>query len=106
MGAVLEIEATITERGQTTVPAPIRRMLGLRKRGSVVFRGLEDGSVVIVPKEEGEGDPVLADFLAFLEGDMAARPEALVPLSWDLLDRTDAVIGDLEVDLDSPLGDD
>jgi hypothetical protein len=36
---ILEIPATITERGQTTVPA-IRKMLALGKRDQMVFRGL------------------------------------------------------------------
>ena len=106
MSKVFEIEATITERGQTTVPAAVRRMLGLRKRGAVVFRGLPDGSVVIAPKVETPDDPALAGFLAFLERDVADRPHALVPLTQDLLDRTDALIGDLDVDLDAPLTDD
>ena len=37
--AVFEIEATVTERGQTTVPAQVRKMLSIRKTGRVVFRG-------------------------------------------------------------------
>ena len=41
---ILEIPATITERGQTTVPAAIRKMLALGKRDKVVFRGLADGT--------------------------------------------------------------
>ena len=45
----LEIEATITERGQTTVPAAIRKMLGVQK-GAIVFKGMPDGTVVIEPK--------------------------------------------------------
>ena len=106
MGTVFEIEATITDRGQTTVPAAVRKMLGLGKRGAVVFRGLSDGSVVIAPKEVEAEDPALAGFLAFLERDMIDHPDGLVPLSQDLLDRTDALIGDVDVDLDAPLTDD
>jgi len=49
---ILEIPATITERGQTTVPAAVRKMLGLGKRGRVVFRGLSDGTVVIAKAKE------------------------------------------------------
>ena len=41
----LEIEAKITERGQITVPAAIRKMLGVDK-GVVVFKGMPDGTVV------------------------------------------------------------
>jgi hypothetical protein len=48
---ILEIPATITGRGQTTVPAAIRKMLALGKRDQVVFRGLADGTVVIAKKK-------------------------------------------------------
>lgn len=65
---ILEIPATITERGQTTVPAAIRKMLALGKRDQVVFRGLADGTVVIAKKvaQVEDGDPVIGKFLAFL----------------------------------------
>jgi antitoxin PrlF len=106
MVALLEIEATITERGQITLPSAIRKMLGIEARGLVVFRGMEDGSVVITPKAADSEDPILADFLAFLEADMQNHPGLLRPLSQDLLDRTDALVGGMEVDLDAPLTDD
>ena len=66
----LEIEATITERGQTTVPAAIRRMLGVKK-GPIVFKGLSDGTVIIeARRQEDEEDPLIAKFLEFLEKDI------------------------------------
>ena len=73
---ILEIPATITERGQTTVPAAIRKMLALGKRDQVVFRGLADGTVVIAKKEPQveDGDPVICKFLEFLARDMAKEP--------------------------------
>src|ERR1700738_2641820 len=52
---ILEIPATITDRGQTTVPAAIRKMLALGKRDQVVFRGRADGTVVIVKKQARGG---------------------------------------------------
>jgi antitoxin PrlF len=45
-----KISATITERGHTTVPAAIRKMLALGKADQVVFRGRADGIVVIAKK--------------------------------------------------------
>jgi antitoxin PrlF len=36
---ILEISATVTARGQTSVPAAIRKMLALGKGDQVVFRG-------------------------------------------------------------------
>lgn len=43
-----EIVATITERGQITVPAEVRRILGLKPRQKVAF-AIEDGQVRLVP---------------------------------------------------------
>jgi antitoxin PrlF len=104
--ALLEFEATITDRGQTTVPSAIRTMLGVKK-GTIVFKGLEDGTVVIERKDVADDheDPVIGKFLAFLECDMAASPVTLRPLTQDLLDRSAALTAGVEVDLDAPLED-
>lgn len=45
-------------------------------------------------------------YLAFLEQEMAKHPEMIQPLSPELLVRAEALVGDLEVDLDEDLGDD
>ena len=39
-----EVTATITQRGQVTIPAEVRRPLGLRPRDKVAFT-IEDGEV-------------------------------------------------------------
>ena len=101
----LEIEATITERGQITVPAAIRKMLGVQK-GAVIFKGLPDGTVVIEPKQEPEEDPVIAKFLEFLEKGIRENPHRLVPLTQEMLDESYRLVGDLDIDLDAPLEDD
>jgi antitoxin PrlF len=105
---ILEIPATITERGQTTVPAAIRKMLALGKRDQVVFRGLADGTVVIAKKDTSteDRDPVIGAFLAFLTRDMAAEPPRIQPVSRKLVARGKALVKDVEVDLDAPLPDD
>lgn len=102
----LEIEANITERGQITVPAAIRKMLGVQK-GTVVFKGMPDGTVVIEPKvEEPEEDPVIAKFLEFLERDIEKNPQDLVPLTQEMLDEINDLVGDMDIDLDALLEDD
>jgi antitoxin PrlF len=102
----LEIEATITERGQTTVPAAIRRMLGVTK-GPIVFKGMPDGTVIIEPKpEEPEEDPAIAKFLEFLERDIIKNPQNLVPFDQALMDEVKELIAGVEVDMDAPLEDD
>lgn len=105
---ILEIPATITARGQTTVPAAIRKMLALGKRDRVVFRGLADGTVVIAKKdaETEDADPVIGKFLAFLAGDMAAEPRRIRPVPRGLVARGAALVKGVEVDLDVALPDD
>ena len=41
-----EVWASITERGQVTIPAEVRKALGISNRGKVIFR-IEDGAVVL-----------------------------------------------------------
>ena len=42
--------ATVTSKGQITVPKDIRELLGLRVGDRIVFRPKEDGSVVVEPE--------------------------------------------------------
>jgi len=103
MAEILEIPATITERGQTTVPAAIRKMLALRKRDQVVFHGLADGTVMISKKElhAEEGDPVIGKFLEFLARDMRHEPERIRPVPKSLVVRGKSLIKGVKVDLDA-----
>ena len=105
---ILEIPATITDRGQTTVPAAIRKMLALGKRDQVVFRGLADGTVVIAKKDSraDDGDPVIGTFLAFLASDMANEPARIRPVPKSLVTRAKGLVKGLKVDLDAALPED
>lgn len=97
------IDATITERGQTTVPAPIRRLLGVSK-GAITFRLLSDGRIVIEPKaDEAHEDPVIGAFLAFLAADIARGN--LVAADPGLLAEIDDLTDGVEIDLDAALPD-
>ena len=42
--------ATITSKGQITIPKPVRDELGLQEGDRVAFRVLEDGRVVVEPE--------------------------------------------------------
>ena len=71
----------ITAKGQTTVPKTIRQALGVGYGGLIAFEVSDAGVTVhAVPEEEHE-DPALAPFLALLEAEIIARPEALIPLT-------------------------
>ena len=71
MQAVHEV-ATITSKGQITLPKPIRQALGVDCGGKVAFDLM--GSQVVVTRVESEvhEDPAIAGFLALLEKDIAS----------------------------------
>lgn len=108
MAAVYQTESAVTERGQTTVPAPVRQRLTIGKPGTLVWRIEADGTVTVdrKPEQVDEPDPVLGQFLAFLEADMSAHPERLHPIGADLVERINALVAGVEVNLDEPLPDD
>ena len=102
-----EVESTLTDRYQTTVPQPVRRALGLRKRDRIRYAFRSNGEVVLERvSPEPDDDPALAPFLALLEQDIASHPERLKPITVDLVARLQDLVGGIEVDLDAPLPDD
>ena len=107
-GLMEEVESALRERYQTTVPQPVRRALGLRKRDRIRYSFRVNGEVVLqrVSPDPIEEDPALASFLALLERDMTAHPERLQPIGADLVRRLQDLVGAIEVDLDEALPDD
>lgn len=104
-----EVESALTDRYQTTVPQPVRRALGLRKRDRIRYAFRPNGEVVLQRVSSGrpsDDDPALAPFLALLERDIASHPERLQPIPADLVPRLQDLIGGIEVDLDQVLTDD
>ena len=100
--SVIEEVCTITAKGQTTVPKAIRQALGVSYGGRITFR-VEDGTVSVHAAAEAEEDPALAPFLALLESGIAARPEALVPLTPALASRIAAATEGVQGDPDTPI---
>ena len=64
---------------------------------------VEDGTVSVHAAAEPEEDPALAPFLALLERDITARPEALVPLTPELAARMAAATEGVKADPDAPI---
>ena len=107
MAATLEVESTLTDRYQTTVPETVRRALRLGKRDKIHYTIRPDGEVVLTRAAPGEGDdPVLASFLRFLARDIAEHPERLQAMETGLAQRIQELVGGVEVDLDAPLSED
>lgn len=104
MNHVLEVESTLTDRYQTTVPETVRRMLHLNKRDKLHCKIMSDGTVLLSRAESTEeSDPALAGVLHFLANDVKARPHAVRALGKAQRARARALIGDVKVDLDAKL---
>jgi antitoxin PrlF len=104
MPATLDVESTLTDRYQTTVPETVRRALRLGKRDKIHYSIRPSGEVVLTRAEASEGDdPVLGRFLGFLARDMASHPERLRALDAGLVQRLQSLVGGIEVDLDATL---
>jgi antitoxin PrlF len=103
MASTLEVESTLTDRYQTTVPETVRRALRLSKRDKIHYTIRPTGEVVLTRAETSEDDPVLGQFLSFLARDIASHPERLQAVDASLVARIHALAGGIEVDLDAPL---
>jgi antitoxin PrlF len=104
MPAPMQVESTLTDRYQTTVPETVRRALRLGKRDKIHYTIRPDGEVVLSRAAAGEGnDPALAPFLGFLARDLAEHPERLQAVDASLAQRIQALVGSVEVDLNEPL---
>lgn len=104
MPAILEVESTLTDRYQTTVPETVRRALRLGKRDKIHYSIRPGGEVVLTRASSPDGDdPVLEQFLGFLARDIADHPERLQVVDAGLVQRLQALVGDINVDLDAAL---
>ncbi len=104
MAANLQVESTLTDRYQTTVPETVRRALRLGKRDKIHYTIRPDGEVVLTRAAGEDGDdPALAPFLGFLARDLAEHPERLKAVDADFAQRIQALVSGVEVDLDAPL---
>jgi len=104
MPAIMQLESTLTERYQTTVPESVRRALHLGKRDRIQYTIRADGEVVLTRASARDGDdPALTPFLGFLARDIAEQPGRLRAVDADLAQRIKTLVGMAEVDLDAPL---
>ncbi len=69
MSEIHEI-ATLTSKGQITLPKPIRKALGVDTGGKVAFE-LRGGEIIVTRADTHE-DPAIGAFLGLLEADIRA----------------------------------
>lgn len=103
MTATFDVESTLTDRYQTTVPETVRRALGLKKRDKLHYSIRPDGAVILTRADAAEEDPAVGQFLAFLARDIATNPQRLKVVDAQLVARLNELVGDVEIDLDQPL---
>ncbi len=110
MGAVAfkyveaEVESTLTDRYQTTVPEPVRQALNLGKRDRLAYT--IKGDEVVLRRADGKekgDDPALVPFLQLLAADIHANPGRLRAIDPALIQRARDLVAGVELDLDAPL---
>ncbi|SFC29960.1 antitoxin PrlF [Marinospirillum celere] len=105
MGTILEENSTLTDRYQTTVPASVRRALNLQRRDQIHYT-IRDNGEVVLSRAQPESDPVVTQFLAFLESDMQEHPEQLRAVTTHTLAEAEQLTAGIEVNLDEALPED
>ncbi len=102
MSPSLEVESTLTDRYQTTVPEAVRRTLMLSKRDKILYSIRADGEVVL-SRAVTEDDQALEPFLDLLSQDLIRHPEHVQAISQPLQKRIQNLTAKVDVDLDAPL---
>ncbi|MBI5922824.1 MAG: type II toxin-antitoxin system PrlF family antitoxin [Betaproteobacteria bacterium] len=102
MPATIELESTLTDRYQTTVPDGVRRALKLGKRDRIRYLVQSDGAVILQRAEQAD-DPVLGTFLDLLAHDIATQPQKVRTIDSGLARRMRALTKGVKVDLEASL---
>ena len=106
MSTVHEV-ATMTAKGQITLPKSIRQALGVDIGAKVAFELHEDGQVVVSRADVEHEDPAIGAFLDLLAGDIEAGQHVrTIPndLARDMLEHAQREAGpDEDIDGDIAL---
>ena len=105
--SIIHEVATMTAKGQITLPKAIRQALGVDVGARVAFELHDDGQVVVSRADAEHEDPAIGAFLDLLAGDIrAGRHVRTIPddLAQDMLEHAERESGsdediDGEVDL-------
>lgn len=103
MPALLKKVSTITEKGQVTIPKPVREALGLGYGGRIAFYVDENRKVSIERDDQDDDDPVIDSFLTFLAKDMEKDPARISAFPDALRDRMEKLVKGMNVDPDDPI---
>lgn len=104
MNAPIEIESTLTDRYQTTVPETVRRALKLAKRDRIHYEVHLDGTVTLTRAKLAEPtDPLIDQFLKFLAQDIADQPKRLIAVESKFVQHIQNLVAGVDVDLTTAL---
>lgn len=103
MTTILEVESSLTDRYQTTVPQTVRDVLKLSKRDKIHYTIRPGGEVVLTRANDAKDDPALGRFLSFLANDITEHPERLQSVDIGLVHRLQTLVGEIEIDFDAIL---
>ncbi|MCY4396380.1 MAG: type II toxin-antitoxin system PrlF family antitoxin [Rhodospirillaceae bacterium] len=104
--SIIHEVATMTSKGQITLPKTVRQALGVDVGAKVAFELHEDGQIVVSRADTEHEDPAIAAFLDLLAGDIqAGRHVRALPddLARDMLDHAEGDAGpdeDIDGDVD------
>ena len=99
--SIIHEVATMTAKGQITLPKPIRQALGVDVGSKVAFELYENGRIVVSRADAEHEDPAIGAFLDLLARDIEAG--RLVEQLPDSLARTMLEDAELDIDLDEPI---
>ena len=88
--SIIHEVATMTAKGQITLPKMVRQALGVDVGSKVAFELHEDGQIVVSRADTEHEDPAIAAFLDLLAGDIqAGRHVQAIPddLAHDMLEH-------------------
>ena len=104
--SIIHEVATMTSKGQITLPKSIRQALGIDVGAKVAFELHEDGQIVVSRADIEHEDPAIGAFLDLLAGDIqAGRHVRAMPddLAQDMLEHAGRETGpdeDIDGDVD------
>ena len=104
--SIIQEVATMTTKGQITLPRTIRQALGVHAGAKVAFKLREDGQIIVSRADAEHEDPTIGAFLDLLAGDIrAGRHVRAIPdeLARDMLKHAGRETGadeEIEGDVD------
>lgn len=103
INSVIEVESTLTDRYQTTIPETVRKALHLDKRDKIHYVIQDNGNVLITRAEKANDDPVVGEFLSFIAKDIQKHPENVMAINKELYNKIQELVSGIEIDLNKPL---